>query len=63
MVEVGGNFIYKGDVGKSNIIIFKNLLVKFIISNGVGKCDINVKISGEDFYIFDLIVGVGFIIV
>ena len=59
MAEVGGNLTYKGDVGSSKITIPKNSPVKFRTKNGVGKCEIDAKTSGENTYTFDLKVGVG----
>ena len=59
MKEVGGNLTYKAGVGSAKITIPENSPVKFITQNGVGKCEIKAKTSGEDTYTFDLKVGVG----
>ncbi|GAA0077003.1 hypothetical protein UT300005_13810 [Clostridium sp. CTA-5] len=59
MAEVGGNLKYQGGVGDIDIKIPKNAPVKLLAGNGVGRCNIAAKTSGEETYTFDLEVGVG----
>lgn len=59
MEEVGGNLRYKGGVGEANISIPKNSPVYFQTKSGIGSCDVKAITSGENKYLFDLLVSIG----
>lgn len=61
MAQVGGNMTYKGGVGEADIAVPENSPVKFVKSEGLGKCNISAKTSSEETYTFNIKVGVGVI--
>lgn len=57
--KVGGDLIYDGGVGSSNIKIPKNSPIIIKSESGLGSIENEAVISSNGDYIFDISVGVG----